>query len=437
MNNPSKNDDDDCRAILRQSSTGSLTLNPPTLERRMGQMNIPVDCDYSMSRKSRRKKLTRLSAQTLRSKLQNFTGLHSICFVAKGESDPLWEKGLTMLREKTIAERRKMAQSEQNGMIPLFMACQRQPPVTIVKELIDSFPGSLLFINYFGLNCLHSACKFNANEDVIRLLVERHRSRIETVEAVTDRNENAMLLWIYSNDGEPPPISIFKLLVTPRVMTQDDEQQISPLDFICNYPNRCDSSLSLKQREVRREHCIQIFDAYLDTKPYGTSTFLKEASNFPPWLKNHLSQHVNMRHILNFRISQKLTTAIFMLDFYIHILLLVSFTEIVTLKQASKEFGEWNSCLILCIVYLSCREVLQMISFPLLDYLVDVWNWIDSIQIVFLSICVYGFQHSNSLDSNAIATATGFLIWITMASFLRAVYLPFSIMIMGVIHVSR
>ena len=404
-------------------------ISSRSFAKRIAEVNSPIIGEVE---KFQRKSLIKFNAKALISKFQNFTGLHRICFIAKGESDPLWEVGLKFLQNKATKERKEATQLEQNGMIPLFIACQRQPPVSIVKELIDANPGSLYFKNNIGITCLHSACKFNANEDVIRLLVERHRNRIETVEEVTDRNENAMLLWMYANGDRPPSISIFKLLLTQSVITQDDEQQCCPLDFICYYSHRCD--ISQKHQKERREHCIQIFDAYLDARPYGTSTFLKEASNFPPWLKNHLSQHVNMRHILNFRISQKLTTAVFMLDFYAHLLILVSFTEIVTLKKTGEDIKIWNLCLIVCIVYLSCREALQFISASLLDYIVDVWNWIDVIHIVLLSICVYGFQTNNVFD--IIASATGFMIWITMASFLRAAYLQFSVMVMGLIHVS-
>ena len=400
--------------------------------------------DSPIIKKNKRKKNTKTKnvghqVERFHYKLQHFTGIHRICFSAAGELDSLWKCALQSLQREERDEARKIAKSQQNGMIPLFLACQRQPPAYIVRELINLYPGSLNYKNELSSTCLHAACKFNASSEVIRMLVERHPCPVKAIEAVNSNNETPLLLWMYSNDCKPPPLPLFKLLLSPKVMRIDDNQLNNPCQFLCQYVHQRD--IGYKYHEERKKIAKYLFDAYLDTKPYGSSKLMKEIAQFPSWLQDHVSQHCALRNILNFRISQKLTTAILMVDFITRIMIICAFLSIMVAYANSEPapLKKWLPVLIATIIYLSFRELLQIISFPFRNYITDIWNWLDVIQIICLSICTKAIARDGLLiddEINIVMTFNSFLVWITLASFLRALYLPFSIMIMGVIHVS-
>ena len=399
---------------------------------------MAVDSPFALKKKRKKKKKEKNVDQvktTKKYKLQSFTGLHRICFSAKGELDPLWKYALQLFEYADEDESRKIAGSQENGFIPLFLACQRQPPASVVRVLINAFPKSLYYKNESALTCLHVACKFKASNEVIRLLVDMHPNPVETIQSLSARNETPLILWMYSNDCRPPPLPVFKLLLSPKAMRISDNNGINAFQLLCDAAYQKD--IASKNNQEHQENIKLLFDTFLDTKPYGTSQLMREVARFPHWLQNHVANHYQLRTILNFRISQKLTTAVLMLDFFTRILIITSFTRIMVLYSTNDtESNVWISLLILGIIYLSFKELLQLISYPFVNYITDLWNWLDALQIIMLSLCVNTFLQDGSDVNGTIITFTSSLIWITMASFLRSFYLPFSIMIMGVIHVS-
>ena len=430
--------------VLSESFSESLTdlsfrkWSATSLRSRLSAVDSPVEFKGKRKKKKKEKKVVH-QEKTVTHKLQDFTGLHRICFSAKGEFDPLWKFALQLFEHADGEESRKIAESEQNGLIPLFLACERQPPTDVVKVLINAFPESLDYRNESFFTCLHVACKFNASYDVLRLLVERHPYPDETIQSVNKRNETPLILWMYSNDCKPPPLPIFKLLLSPKAMRIIDEHGNNPFQLICDSIYHKDGRF--RNQEDYKENIKQLFDTYLDTEPYGTSQFMREVAQFPSWLQDHVSNHSQLRHILNFRISQKLTTAVLMFDLFIRTLIILSFTNIM-IAHSNNQHARSNgyiTALIFSTIYLSFREALQLISFPFFNYITDLWNWLDAIQIISLSICTHAFLRNGIYRNNEYDTIIAFtscLIWLTMASFLRSLYLPFSVMIMGMIHVS-
>ena len=171
---------------------------------------------------------------------------------------------------------------------------------------------------------------------------------------------------------------------------------------------------------------------------------LEEMVHFPSWLRDHLLQHTYTQHLLNTRFSQQpFPTSFLMLDFSNQIMIIAAFMEAIGsgLTNANAQLNPNIILISIGIAYILTRIACQLpfSSHPNSFWILGTWNWISIIQIIFLILSILRFQSKDSFISRSdqvILTVTGGITWIMLISLLRTAYLPFSIFVSTIIHVS-
>ena len=99
---------------------------------------------------------------------------------------------------------------------------------------------------------------------------------------------------------------------------------------------------------------------------------------------------------------------------------------------------QFVEALYIMLFYFVLREVLQLATVRAL-YFVDFWNLVDIARIVLMlaSILMMEFRPSQLSQIEAIIIATTASIFVSLISFLRATFLPFSKFVSGVLNVSE
>lgn len=137
---------------------------------------------------------------------------------------------------------------------------------------------------------------------------------------------------------------------------------------------------------------------------------------------------------LNISMSKRSFTAFFMLDLYIRILLVTTFTIATERAIQGHNDAHWAFALVyLTSGYLLIWQVMLMRTHQLY-YLRELWNILDLLTLILVLISVSmlhsGSGHTGSL--RAFNTLVGGLVWIVLITgALRSTFLPFSVFVGG------
>ena len=380
---------------------------------------------------------------------QNYTGLHKLCSLGEGEDDPIWENVLLYLQgcgNYSQELLRYVVEKEEKGVIPLFIACERQPPVKVVKALIEASPQTLTFRDEQDFRALHTACSNDASEEVIHLLVNKDPNPLGAKEALTGAHTTPLHLLMYENYSNPPSLAIFRLLATPGVMEVKDHFGNTPFQLFCQCVMRIQWSDKSPEKDAAKKHCQNIFHLYLEMHPRGKKHLLFEMTKFPDWLMESFLPHSHLKRILNSWISQKTFTFFIMLDLLNQIMIIVTFfhamTTIVNDVRYTKELLSHKIILSIGVVVLILQKIVSwFFSFSHRSRIMSIWNQINIFQIAFIITSITRLSHfslSNGVhDDQILYTLTAAIIWIELIARLSRTFLTISIFWTNTLHVSK
>lgn len=372
---------------------------------------------------------------------KQYSKLHNLCFLGDvGKDNSSWDLVIDAFVGKSKEEAKGMVEEVEHETIPLFLACERQPPVRVIKVLVEASPDTLFFADVKKCRALHIACSYNASEDVIRYLIESDTNPVASLECVNSDSQTPLHLMIYKYYPSFPPVGLFEILSTPVTMELRDDLGNTPFSLFSEYLKKV-HSLDQVNRSLAREHCKKILQIYFDSRPSGHSDILNELYNFPSWLHNYALEHPHVQRILNYRMAQKPVTFLLMMNYFIQLIIIVCYTDV--MSQAL-----WKSNpQIANILFLSIGTLLLIIqtlvrvssSFRFRPFYMDLWELLDILQIIFLIISVDLLQKRTFVNisntNSGVLSFTAGLVWFILISLLRKTYLPFTLFVRGVVHV--
>ena len=387
---------------------------------------------------------------------ENFTGLHKLCYNAEGEEDPLWDRVVDYLLALGPSEAVEAVTLEQKGVIPLFIACERQPSVKAVNALIDAFPKTLEFTDEQDFRPLHIACSHDANEDIIQIMVEKDPSPKRAKEALTGAHATPLHLIMYENNLKLPSLSLFRTLMTPSVMEVKDQYGNTPAELLIQYIERL-NELEGDNLVFAETNCVPILGAYLDLTPHNAFYHLDKMKNFPPQIYRHILHHTYVQQIINKRISSQFSTFTLSLELLFQIIIIASFTQVISSSLAASNETDTgiakpsyvnDTYLIMITVGISYHLVRTLHRFFFTSssfaFFGDFWNLITVYQIFFVIVSLIllwkgGSRFTESWQNllhQLVFTITGGIIWIPLISICRVIFLPFSVYVTILSNVS-
>jgi len=243
---------------------------------------------------------------------------------------------------------------------PLHIACQRNASLEVIEALVQVFvtTESRIFtsMDKGGLTPLANACVSGASEEIIEYLLECQGLE-NTLRLKLNKKYNLLDLLLCKS--------------TPAHVVEFIQQKWIEIDpFMTIIPNRTvEKSLEWTRRKNRDNvHCFK-------------GKFI--------------------RTILNEHFIKKGVLSILMLDFYIQI----SLVTILTMK--SKNFDINISFLVICETWILFRELLQLCTTPFKYYVLDIWNYVDLIQVSSIGMYMYDIIKKEHFNTEAKVLANG------------------------------
>lgn len=168
---------------------------------------------------------------------------------------------------------------------------------------------------------LHYACAFGASEDILYVLTEAYPEAIKT----KDKRNRTPLHFALSNAGRKTVPAAVRLLLSldPDIVDSIDKGPL-PLRVLAEY------ALTIKKedekREEKRESVRRCLEHLLNANPEPTADFLTALQSLPDWLSERAVVLPVVQIILNEKISQRFPTAVLMLDFYVLVMIIYSYS---------------------------------------------------------------------------------------------------------------
>ena len=332
-----------------------------------------------------------------------------------------------------------------NGATPLHLAAQQNMSPEIVSALLkkDKGKATLTITDAKGCTPLHLACIHGVTVDILHSTSDDiSRSVIEML-LYEDYNKEALNMKDNLN-RTPLMHAIMNGLSTEVVsllLEASSEETVEKLlRIIIGMPlreRRVHGSDLPGFRETNSSKSGQSYDHFFESQIQDVSL------RYFPCLAVEISANRHYQLLLSSRASDRIFTAIMMLDFYVYTLLIVGFSYLSDTAfrfwsgSSNQIDSYWDNILYALCAYLLMREAIQARNEGM-NWLIDLWNWLDMTNIVLVAMSVTLMRSdSESMTTRYVVMITGAIVWMMMLSFLRLTFLPFSVFVNGVINVSH
>jgi hypothetical protein len=273
------------------------------------------------------------------------------------------------------------------------------------------------------------------------------------LDAITtmDRRGRTPLHFALSNAGrKAAPAAVRLLLSLNRDLVNAVGQGPLPLRVLAEY------AATVKDDEEQRESVESCLKYLLAAKPDPTADFFTALQSLPDFLQERAVVLRVVQELLNEKIAQRFPTAILLLDLYMQIVVVVSYTMAVA-ESVEGRYNDriadspvpytaeaWKLVLLyIGATYFLLREIIQIISLISLKAL-HIWayepsNWLNVIYIMLIYVWS-SFMATGAGDDETfkIGTAISFgFIWIKFLAYLRNMLIDFAVFTGGVFHVMR
>lgn len=294
---------------------------------------------------------------------------------------------------------------------------------------------------------LHYSCAFGSSEEVLYVLTEAYPEGINA----KDKRQRTPLHFALSNAGRKTVPAAVRLLVSlNRDIVNAIDNGPVPLRVLAEY------AATIKRedenREEKRESVFRCLDYLLKAEPEPTAGFLTALQSLPDWLSERAVVMPGVQILLNEKISRPFPTAVLMLDFYILIMIVVSYSMNVT-KSIELRFngdptdhsipGGQLVPLYLGAAYFALREIVQVMSLISLKsfhiWLYDPSNYLNVAFVFIILFWAIRMQTgSGNNDAFRIGAAVSItIVWVKFVAYLRNVMIEFAVFVGGVFYVVR
>ena len=277
---------------------------------------------------------------------------------------------------------------------PFHIACQRNAPLEVIEAFVQVFATTeshiFTFMDKGGLTPLANACVSGASEEIVEYLLESGGLE-DSIRLKHNKRDNLLDTLLC----KPTPAHIIEFI-------QQKWIEIDPL--MTTIPNRTvEKSLEWIRRKSR------------DTGYCFKGKFI--------------------RTILNEHFIRKSGLSILMIDGYIQLILVIVLSMY---RSSSKIPTSWKVLLVICEIWISFRELLQLFTTPFKYYVLDFWNYVDLIQISFIGVFIKEAfsKHNGDHDIFISLIASGF-VWLSLIGVLKTMSYRIGIFVNAFIQVRK
>eukprot|EP00586_Coscinodiscus_wailesii_P007478 CAMPEP_0172492436 /NCGR_PEP_ID=MMETSP1066-20121228/23597_1 /TAXON_ID=671091 /ORGANISM="Coscinodiscus wailesii, Strain CCMP2513" /LENGTH=884 /DNA_ID=CAMNT_0013262073 /DNA_START=217 /DNA_END=2871 /DNA_ORIENTATION=+ len=325
----------------------------------------------------------------------------------------------------------------------------------IVRILSDS--GAAEVPDEHTLLPLHYACIFGASAEVVEVLLNAYPESIYWPRA--NRQTSLHLAMANANKLRSPEVLDCLLRFLHMYKKENGEAD----GFILNTLNIVDdhnrSALYMLVDQAKRvphddvvlqENLSKYLKTYLDHDPPPSTDFLTSLQMLPSWSNYQAVTHPNVQKVLNMKVAKRFPAFILLLDFYMLIMIIISFWY-ASIEFLENSFGKEmygkphkpHSGLLIALYigsgYFLFRELLQVTSVFLLGriktWYSDFTNWID-MALISLVIVFTLDMHCNIFKSNEVSRTglafTTMAIWFNLIFFVKSLFVDFAVFVSGV-----
>ncbi len=338
---------------------------------------------------------------------------------------------------------------------------------------------------------MHYACLYGATEDFLRILTEAYPAGV----ASKDRFGRVPLHYSLSNAGKPNAPEAVRLLLasepslvnTPgiaRVFSGSDavrkyagtakEHDLYKGYYSNYYEGGTFAKRNLQQRfsfegkgsnaanstkEVfSREAVEECLKRFLEAKPNPTADFFTALQSLPESLREKAVLMRVVQDLLNKKIGQRFPTVLLLLDLYLQVIVMVSYTLAIR-NSITWRFMDDDApgmplenktqqmfCLFglyLALTYFLFREIVQIIGLVSLKaswiWVYEPGNWLNVTYIAVIgtwTVFATTGKGDNDVFRNGAALSFA-ILWLKFLSYLRKILIDFSVFSGGVFHVMK
>ena len=205
-----------------------------------------------------------------------------------------------------------------------------------------------------------------------------------------------------------------------------------------------------EKREEKRESVRRCLEHILNANPDPSADFLTALQSLPDWLSERAVVLPVVQIILNEKISQRFPTAVLMLDFYVLVMIIVSYSfnvvKSIELREEDKPHSIDTIQLIPMYVgacYFALREVIQIISLiSLKSFNIWLYNPSNYLNVAFVFLILFWAARmdtgTGTKENFRIGSALSvIIIWVKLLAYLRNMLIDFAVFVGGLFHVVR
>ena len=293
---------------------------------------------------------------------------------------------------------------------------------------------------------LHYACAYGASEEALYVLTGAYPDAITT----QDRRGRTPLHFALSNAGRRAAPAAVKLLVSfNRDIVNSRGGSSNPLRVLADF------SATIRDDDDQKESVHKCLEHLLNAEPDPTADFFTALQSLPDWLSEQAVVMDVVQILLNEKISQRFPTAVLMVDFYILMMVISSYSinviDSINLRykygpdDPDREERTIDSVNLIPLYvgagYFLLREVIQLISLLSLKafnvWVYDASNWLN---LVFVFLILFwtvwmdtGMGDDRRFRIGAALSVT--ILWVKMLAYLRNVLIDFAVFVGGVFYV--
>lgn len=388
-----------------------------------------------------------------------FTKFHRICCLPrKGPLDPKWQAVREYLRDRLSSEEdahKQLMSTQKEGYDynPLHIICFLSPPLDIVKQMVELCPDAAKMVTKHGDTCLGLACGgfVPAGDDVIEFL---HNKFPDARDQINLRKESPLLIHLkimmeYALD--PCPIVVGMLATVETVNTRDAKGH-SPLYYLGKAATEAFSFMS---------SCIRFFssdddsgpdfEAYerclssivtLDPGRASKTLFLRDLLQFPVKLRDLSFEKQSTRDVINSIVGRGQYTALLMMDFYVQLVIVVSYALGCSNKFENKSY---TTAMMFGSTYWLVKRFISALGSSEHWSKINHWNMMNVMQAILLMASSIHLRN-NGLDlsqegesgpwRNALIV-TSVIIWLTMLGIVCHTLKGFSVFVQATVQIFK
>lgn len=167
-----------------------------------------------------------------------------------------WDATIQFLNEHESSAKEWITEHNPDGTIrwkslPIHLACEKQPPVDVLYNLISGYPESIGEKNYGGDLPLHIACREGVSKDVINFMLLRDPFESTKVQDC----EGRLPLHLASRNGVDGSIIKDLLDVNTKSPRTPDDFGLLPLHWACS-----------------KNASAEVVELLIEAYPYGIET---------------------------------------------------------------------------------------------------------------------------------------------------------------------